>query len=87
MNMHKIIFGAPTSHYTPKRILVLTFYIDLESLENFVNVHNFFFGLVIVVSPKKKPGKNPIRFAHCFARFARYAAPAGRGVGFAGKMI
>ena len=26
---------------------------------------------------KKKPGKNPIRFAHCFARFARYAAPAG----------
>ena len=60
-------------------------YSSLTKWENFVNGNKIIFGWVYVVGTKKKPGKKAIRFAHCFTRFARYAAPsAGRGVGIAG---
>ena len=77
VNGNKIIFGwlsiALWSNYS--------IYSDLLDWtwkwENFVNGNKIIFGWVYEVGTKKKPGKNPIRFAHCFARFARYAAPAG----------
>ena len=91
VNGNKIIFGwlsiALWSNYS--------IYSDLLDWtwkwENFVNGNKIIFGWVYEVGTKKKPGKNPIRFAHCFARFARYAAPAGlrpaRAWASLGKML